>query len=1165
MTQLIGTCLMFALWQSTLILAAALLVGRCFRKTPWQSHDLHLFGIVAAVLAPMFSTAIAVQNAGWFANGRWSDVFLPLANWSNVFGVLLLVGMILFVALLIWGIVASRKLMFRAKPFPDRESQEALLRSAETLQNVSLPILFTSQNVKSPTVWCWGLHPAVVLPEALAESIPAEERDAIFLHELAHITRRDHLTALLTRICGIFLFWNPLYWLALRQADLLADEACDLLVLSRGNVSPETYTETLLRLAAGECYKPAFQFLSRKEKIMKRIITILDFGDLPTKPSVNPSRLWQCSALVVALLLCVTLAFCQGRKDSPIMFDGFAIYDVNKSVAEFEDNDLSSPEAAYATFNKILASKDKDIIAKLKEYDAKRTMLTEREINTIVNVPDDLCEQLKTAEILKVSIFHDKKAIVIAKHGAGNTQKPYHVRKLEKVNDQWFNAGDDRAETPDEALMKFSSSMTFEARIEAQQRIKTSEEVTTSLKAFFSKELLESKSLKWYPVKKRIVDFPADDFDLSTPEKSYATQKNLIVSLKDNKWELFSKMQLGHPPIQEHERRGESGLTEEWAQTYREEFVIFEAFVLNDKYAFVFGLREFDQLYDGNYFMKQNDQWLNMGNDQAMDAREIAERVEKTFGRRAKVLQELEEKLGSMPDTPQVIKMEPANGADDVDPDTVTELRVTFDRDMDTSSYAWCGLPGLFPERRGKEAKWIDKRTCIAPVKLEPGRQYEFMINSAENRDFKSAEGIPVVPVTFTFSTKPAAENKDNNTPKITKTEPANGAEDVDPDAVTELRVTFDRDMNTDGYSWCGGGETYPETTDSPKWFDKRTCVLPVKLQPGKDYILGINARDFRNFKSAEGVPVVPVVYTFKTKQLVRSADDPQATIFDKLPQFPNITEAAKPLPDELVRKIAEKRKSLQSAEYTVTFHRGPKNITTNSALFRFQNDKQWYVDISDMMKGPPVFDRYEEMIFMTGCDGEKEWCYSTLIFKDEELKSHNHESCKERTLASIKEINTSFLDPFDCLNTATDEIGKHLNDRGIVYLGEVSIEGKSVQLFGTTFESIFGNEKMQNDIMFAFDMKTLLPCYTLHFSETKSFGKNVSVYFYDIAKVNQGFVAEDFRPKLPEHVKPELVAKPEEGYEYFFVRVRDGADGRASVRAGGQQGEKGSMSGGLN
>ena len=1034
MTQLIGTCLMFALWQSTLILAAALFVGRYFRKTPWQSHDLHLFGIIAAVLAPMFSTVIAVQNAGWFANGRWSDVFLPLANWSSVFGVLLLIGMILFAALLIWGIVASRKLMFRAKPFPDRESQEALLRSAETLQNVSLPILFTSQNVKSPTVWCWGLHPAVVLPEALAESIPAEERDAIFLHELAHITRRDHLTALLTRICGIFLFWNPLYWLALRQTDLLADEACDLLVLSRGNVSPETYTETLLRLAAGECYKPAFQFLSRKEKIMKRITTILDFGDLPTKPSVKPSRLWQCSALVVALLLCVTLAFCQEKRevvtdqdgkftlpnqhnnaplegtvtmdgkplagatvtfapnagvinqsetsvegiitmdglplaDATVMFspadeskefcagiadvngkyslrsqsgkmndiqpgeysvfigkkvfeDGkvqsvvdakyadpkttrlavtvkegkntfdFGLvsgngaqqnsgrvarellpaqknmeevptslkgffskelleskelkwYPVNKKIADFSADaiDLSTPEAAYATQKNLIVSlqdNKRELLDKTKfwpsllptvrsnagltEEDAKRY----REDSFVFEVfvvndkqafvfgfeestrmyggyyfikqdgqwlsganaiaTRDAREIAKRVEgVLNYSILIIKVEPTIRPVGAeiANTDEVTEFRvtfsrDMNTSNYSWDVIGEGKyPETTGEARWIDKRTCVLPVKLQpgtnyalgltahsidggmdtkAHFIFKTkpangAEEVTTSLKDFFSKELLESKELKWYPVNKKIADYPADDIDLSTPEKSYATQKNLIVSKRDDKFEQISNMTVGRPKISERERRGMEGFTEEWGKTYREEFVVFEVFVLNDKHAFVFGLRKFDRLYDGNFFLKQGDQWLNTGNEQEMDAKEIAKNVGKIFGARAEALQKVEEKLGNKLDTPQVVKTEPANGADDVDPDAVTELRVTFDRDMNTSSYAWCGPPILFPEPRG-EAKWIDKRTCIAPVKLEPGRQYMFMINSAEDRDFKSTEGVPVVPVVYTFKTK---------------------------------------------------------------------------------------------------------------------------------------------------------------------------------------------------------------------------------------------------------------------------------------------------------------------------------------------------------------------------------------------------------------------------
>ena len=103
--------------------------------------------------------------------------------------------------------------------------------------------------------------------------------------------------------------------------------------------------------------------------------------------------------------------------------------------------------------------------------------------------------------------------------------------------------------------------------------------------------------------------------------------------------------------------------------------------------------------------------------------------------------------------TPAVLKMEPANGTEDVDADAVKELRVTFDRDMDTTCYAWCGIPDWFPEKSG-EAVWIDKRTCVAPVKLEPNRKYMFTINSIHDQDFKSAEGVAVVPAVFTFKTK---------------------------------------------------------------------------------------------------------------------------------------------------------------------------------------------------------------------------------------------------------------------------------------------------------------------------------------------------------------------------------------------------------------------------
>ena len=53
-----------------------------------------------------------------------------------------------------------------------------------------------------------------------------------------------------------------------------------------------------------------------------------------------------------------------------------------------------------------------------------------------------------------------------------------------------------------------------------------------------------------------------------------------------------------------------------------------------------------------------------------------------------------------------------------------------------------------------------------------------------------------------------------------------------------------------------------------PKYLaDKRTCVLPVKLEPGKTYAIWVNSEKFGNFKDTEGRPAVPYLLVFRTKK----------------------------------------------------------------------------------------------------------------------------------------------------------------------------------------------------------------------------------------------------------------------------------------------------------
>jgi hypothetical protein len=100
----------------------------------------------------------------------------------------------------------------------------------------------------------------------------------------------------------------------------------------------------------------------------------------------------------------------------------------------------------------------------------------------------------------------------------------------------------------------------------------------------------------------------------------------------------------------------------------------------------------------------------------------------------------------------------------------------------------------------------------------------------------------------------------------VLSVEPRLGATDVDPD-LREIRVTFSKPMMDRSWSWTGGGATYPKSDGTIHYEkDRRTCVMPVKLEPGKTYVMGINSERFRNFKDADGRPASPYLVAFRTR-----------------------------------------------------------------------------------------------------------------------------------------------------------------------------------------------------------------------------------------------------------------------------------------------------------
>jgi beta-lactamase regulating signal transducer with metallopeptidase domain len=218
---------------------------------------------------------------------------------------------------------------------------------------------------------------------------------------------------------------------------------------------------------------------------------------------------------------------------------------------------------------------------------------------------------------------------------------------------------------------------------------------------------------------------------------------------------------------------------------------------------------------------------------------------------------------------PRIVATSPSVGQTEVDP-AITEITVTFDRDM-ADGFSWTGGGADYPTSpEGQKAHWRDKRTCVLPVKLQAARYYRVGINSTSYQNFKSVDGVPARTSAIYFATKGASEEIKRKTskPQIVAITPINGAKDVDAN-LTELRITFNVPMGG-GFSWTGGGPQFPTIPEGKKPFwteDHKTCVLPVQLKPASDYRLGLNSPSHKNFQSAGGVALDPVVYTFRTKE----------------------------------------------------------------------------------------------------------------------------------------------------------------------------------------------------------------------------------------------------------------------------------------------------------
>jgi hypothetical protein len=125
-----------------------------------------------------------------------------------------------------------------------------------------------------------------------------------------------------------------------------------------------------------------------------------------------------------------------------------------------------------------------------------------------------------------------------------------------------------------------------------------------------------------------------------------------------------------------------------------------------------------------------------------------------------------------------------------------------------------------------------------------------------------------VLVTTFQFTLcRTHAQNIDNFAPVVVKTVPEAGSKEVPPGEF-EVKITFSKEMADQSWSWCTAWENSdPKSLGEVHYeADHKTCVLKVKLEPGKTYGWWINSPKFKGFQDTQHHPAIPYLLTFKVK-----------------------------------------------------------------------------------------------------------------------------------------------------------------------------------------------------------------------------------------------------------------------------------------------------------
>ena len=305
----LGWTLFNSLWQMGLLWLAYVLLIRVFNQAPARfRHGLALvllaFGVLGSVVtfginyfsgggeSPMFGDGLAA------AGRQFITEVLPYC--SSLY-LLVLCGLLIRYS---HQYIQSRRLTHEGLSRVPAEFRVFVEATARRM-GIHAAVGVNGSALVDVPLTLGFLKPVILLPVAMISQLTTQQVEAILIHELAHIRRKDYLVNLGVTMVGVLYFFNPFARMLIRDLQREREHCCDDEVL-QWRYDPHAYVSALLSLARQ--HRPGRLALAAtgggdEMLLLQRARKILQQKQTHRRPGVRPFILLFLTAAMTVLSL----------------------------------------------------------------------------------------------------------------------------------------------------------------------------------------------------------------------------------------------------------------------------------------------------------------------------------------------------------------------------------------------------------------------------------------------------------------------------------------------------------------------------------------------------------------------------------------------------------------------------------------------------------------------------------------------------------------------------------------------------------------------------------------------------------------------------------------------------------------------------------------------